>query len=133
MASRALIVGVTGLIGSNLAEHLVSKGWKVYGIAGKLQGSVPGVRPIAADLLGQEALRASLNGVDPTQAAHLPGDRHQTGETNLTGTAREALRDDLPRLFDQLADDLADCGSPPRGVAPGHVAGCSAAAGGGDS
>jgi nucleoside-diphosphate-sugar epimerase len=31
MTSRALIAGATGLIGSNLANHLVSKGWEVYG------------------------------------------------------------------------------------------------------
>jgi GDP-D-mannose dehydratase len=35
MPSRAVIAGVTGLIGSNLAEHLVSKGWEVHGIARK--------------------------------------------------------------------------------------------------
>jgi GDP-D-mannose dehydratase len=47
MASRALIEGATGLIGSNLAEHLVAKGWEVYGIARKPQGGIPGVRPAA--------------------------------------------------------------------------------------
>ena len=31
MTSRAVIAGATGLIGSNLANHLVSKGWEVYG------------------------------------------------------------------------------------------------------
>ena len=51
MTLRAVIAGATGLIGSNLADHLVSKGWEVYGIVRKPQGSVPGVRPIAADLL----------------------------------------------------------------------------------
>jgi GDP-D-mannose dehydratase len=35
MKSRAFIAGVTGLIGSNLAEHLLSKGWEVYGVARK--------------------------------------------------------------------------------------------------
>jgi nucleoside-diphosphate-sugar epimerase len=33
MTRRALIAGATGLIGSNLAEHLISKNWEVYGIA----------------------------------------------------------------------------------------------------
>jgi nucleoside-diphosphate-sugar epimerase len=33
MSSRAVIAGATGLIGSNLAERLVSKGWEVYGVA----------------------------------------------------------------------------------------------------
>jgi GDP-D-mannose dehydratase len=51
MTSRALIAGVTGLIGSNLAEHLISKNWEVYGVARKPQDVVPRVQPIAADML----------------------------------------------------------------------------------
>jgi GDP-D-mannose dehydratase len=51
MPSRAAIAGVTGLIGSNLAEHLVSKGWEVYGVARKPQTGIFGIRPVAADLL----------------------------------------------------------------------------------
>jgi nucleoside-diphosphate-sugar epimerase len=66
MTLRAVIAGATGLIGSNLADHLVSKGWEVEGIARKPQAGVRGVRPIAADLLEPEGLRSSLAGVDPT-------------------------------------------------------------------
>jgi hypothetical protein len=66
MKSRALIAGATGLIGSNLAEHLVSRGWEVYGIGRKAQGGVPGVRPVEADLLEPETLRSSLAGIDPS-------------------------------------------------------------------
>jgi len=54
------------LIGSNLATHLIAKGWEVYGVARKPESSIPGVRPIAADLLEPEALRTSLAGIDPT-------------------------------------------------------------------
>jgi nucleoside-diphosphate-sugar epimerase len=63
---RALIASATGLIGSNLAEHLVSEGWQVYGVARKPQSGIPGVRPIAADFLDPKALRSSLAGIDPT-------------------------------------------------------------------
>jgi nucleoside-diphosphate-sugar epimerase len=42
MKLRAVIAGATGLIGSNLAEHLVSKGWDVYGVARKPQTGIPG-------------------------------------------------------------------------------------------
>ena len=59
MTSRAVIAGATGWIGSNLAEHLVSKGWEVHGIARKPESSIPGVRPIAADLLELEVLPQS--------------------------------------------------------------------------
>ncbi len=66
MTRRALIAGVTGLIGSNLAEHLISKNWEVYGIARKPTSGVHGVKPIAADLLDPEALRTSLADLRPT-------------------------------------------------------------------
>ena len=56
MTRRALIAGVTGLIGGNLAEHLISKNWDVYGIARKPKSDIRGVRPIAADLLDPEAV-----------------------------------------------------------------------------
>jgi nucleoside-diphosphate-sugar epimerase len=62
MNSRALIAGATGLIGSNLAEHLLSKGWEVCGLARKPQGGNPAVRPVAADMLNPEALRTALAG-----------------------------------------------------------------------
>jgi hypothetical protein len=51
MILRALIAGATGLIGSNLADHLVSKGWEVYGIARNPESSIPGVRPVAAFII----------------------------------------------------------------------------------
>jgi nucleoside-diphosphate-sugar epimerase len=66
MTLRAVIAGLTGIVGGNLAAHLISRGWEVHGIARKPQGGVPGVRPIAADLLEPEALRSALAGVDPT-------------------------------------------------------------------
>jgi nucleoside-diphosphate-sugar epimerase len=73
MPPRAVIAGVTGLIGSNLAEHLVSKGWEVYGLARKPESSLLGVRPIAANLLEPEALRSSLASVDTSAAGCTPG------------------------------------------------------------
>jgi nucleoside-diphosphate-sugar epimerase len=83
MTSRALIAGVTGLIGGNPATHLVSKGWEVHGIARKPQSDVPGVRPIAADLLELEALRASLAGVDPTHVFITTWVRRASEEENV--------------------------------------------------
>jgi nucleoside-diphosphate-sugar epimerase len=83
MTSRALIAGVTGLIGSSLSEHLIAKGWEVYGIARKPQGTVPGVRPIATDLLEPEALRSSLAGIDPTHVFLTTWVRRATEEENI--------------------------------------------------
>jgi nucleoside-diphosphate-sugar epimerase len=83
MATRAVIAGVTGLIGGNLAEHLVSKGWEVHGIARKPLSGIPGVRPIAADLLDPEALRSALAGVDPTHVLITTWLRRATEDENV--------------------------------------------------
>ncbi len=66
MATRALIAGVSGIVGNNLASHLVSRGWEVHGLARRPQVGIPQVRSIAADLLEPESLRAALSGIDPT-------------------------------------------------------------------
>jgi nucleoside-diphosphate-sugar epimerase len=99
MTSRAVIAGATGLIGSNLAEHLVSKGWEVYGIARKPQGSVPGVRPIAADLLELEALRSALAGAHPTHVFLTTWVRRATEEENIA--ANGALVRNVLAAFDR--------------------------------
>jgi nucleoside-diphosphate-sugar epimerase len=67
MASRALIAGVSGIVGNNLAAHLIVKGWEVYGLARKPQTGIPDVHPIVADLLDPDSLRTALAGVNPTQ------------------------------------------------------------------
>src|SRR5258707_10968445 len=83
MTRRALIAGVTGLIGSNLAEHLISKNWDVYGLARKPNSGVRGVKPIAADLLDSEALRTSLADLRPTHVFFTTWVRRETEEKNV--------------------------------------------------
>ena len=83
MTLRAVIAGATGLIGSNLAEHLVSKGWEVYGVARKPETGIRGVRPVAANLLDPEALRASLAGIDPTHVFFTTWVRRASEEDDI--------------------------------------------------
>ncbi|HVA47958.1 MAG TPA: SDR family oxidoreductase [Pirellulales bacterium] len=99
MTSRALIAGATGLIGSNLAEHLVSKGWEVYGLARQPQSGVPGIRPVAADMLDPASLRPSLAGIDPTHVFFTTWVRRATEEQNIT--ANGALVRNLLAALDQ--------------------------------
>ena len=66
MAKRALITGITGQDGSYLAELLLAKGYKVYGIVRRL--SIPNmeniyhivhkVELISGDLMDQGSLEA---------------------------------------------------------------------------
>src|SRR5260221_687339 len=83
MKSRALIAGVTGLIGSNLAGHLLSKGWEVYGVARKPETGKRGVRPVAADLMEPESLRSALAGIDPTHVFFTTWVRRASEEENI--------------------------------------------------
>ena len=66
MANRAVIAGVSGIVGNNLAAHLISRGWEVHGLARKPQTGIPGVHPVAADLLEPDRLRKALSGIHPT-------------------------------------------------------------------
>jgi nucleoside-diphosphate-sugar epimerase len=66
MVYRAVIAGVSGIVGNNLASLLVSRGWEVYGLARKPETGIKGVRPVAADLLEADRVREAVDGLDPT-------------------------------------------------------------------
>src|ERR1700722_15457966 len=87
MTKRAIIAGSTGLIGSNLAEHLVNKGWEVYGLARKPQTGITGVRPIAADMLEPQGLRATLSDINPTHVFFTTWVRKASEDENIAANA----------------------------------------------
>src|SRR3954468_22242794 len=60
MARSALIAGVSGIVGNNLARHLTGRGWAVSGLARRPSTDIPGVRPVAADLLDPPSLDRAL-------------------------------------------------------------------------
>ena len=66
MTASALVVGVSGIVGNALARHLVGQGWQVSGLARRPPHDIAGIRPIAADLLDPEALRAALHQLHPS-------------------------------------------------------------------
>ena len=67
MARNALIVGVTGMAGRNLAEHLLATGgWTVRGIARNPERAPQGVEAIAVDLRDGAAVRRALAGANPS-------------------------------------------------------------------
>ena len=103
MAPRALIAGVTGIVGNNLASHLASKGWEVYGLARDPKVDVPGVRPIAADLLEPGPLQAALSGISPTHLFITTWLRRDTEEENCA--INGAMVRNLLTALD-LAEDL---------------------------
>ncbi|WDF70550.1 SDR family oxidoreductase [Sphingobacterium oryzagri] len=66
MKKIALVVGATGITGSNLAQELVSQGWQTYGLARHPENLPTGVIPIQADLFAIDDLQQALQDVAPT-------------------------------------------------------------------
>ena len=99
---RVLLTGITGFVGSHLAERLVADGVDVHGIAFEppphpnLSGIVSRVTIHRADLSDAEALRAAVSAARPDAVVHLAGqaipslaqrDAAGTVQVNVVGTA----------------------------------------------
>ena len=82
MTKSALIVGVSGIAGSALAQHLLARGWPVSGLA-RAASPLPGVRPVIADLRDPAALRRALEGVKPTHIFFTTWLRQATEAENI--------------------------------------------------
>jgi nucleoside-diphosphate-sugar epimerase len=79
----ALIAGVTGIVGRNLAERLVREGeWTVYGLA-RRPAQMEGVSPVAADLTDAASLRGALAEVRPTHVFFTSWLRQPTEAENI--------------------------------------------------
>jgi nucleoside-diphosphate-sugar epimerase len=79
----ALIAGSTGIVGLNLAEHLLpQKDWTVYGLARKPAKSGD-VLPVAADLLDPASLAAAVKDVRPTHVFITTWMRQPTEAENI--------------------------------------------------
>ncbi|MHB0877994.1 MAG: GDP-mannose 4,6-dehydratase [Anaerolineae bacterium] len=111
MALRALITGVSGFVGGHLAEHLLARGWEVWGCSvgaghGGALVAAEG-RFLSVDLMDPEAVRAAVAQACPevvfhlaAQAAVAPSHRQpwETLRVNIAMQVHvlEALRWDRP-------------------------------------
>jgi nucleoside-diphosphate-sugar epimerase len=77
----ALIAGSTGIVGLNLATHLVQHGWTVYGLARK-PAATDGVQPLRGDLLDPASL-TSLRDIKPTHVFITTWMRQPTEAENI--------------------------------------------------
>jgi nucleoside-diphosphate-sugar epimerase len=83
MQKTALVVGASGIGGSNLATQLILDGWKVYGLARKPLQNIPGLLPVAADLLDPASLQAALVDVAPSNVFITAWMRQATEAENI--------------------------------------------------
>ncbi len=117
MAKTALILGITGQDGSYLAELLLSKGYKVYGIIRRSSSEkyeriahlMGKIELLQGDLLDQHSLNEAIRASNPDEVYNLaaqsfvPTSWNQpvlTGEFTALGVPRilEAIRQENPKI-----------------------------------
>jgi GDPmannose 4,6-dehydratase len=77
--NTALITGITGQDGTYLAEHLIGKGYSVYGLVrgqnnprlAAVERLVPSIEFVEGDLLDQSSLISALETCQPTEVYNL--------------------------------------------------------------
>ena len=82
MAGTALIAGVGGIVGNNLARPLLGRGWAVHGLARRPPADIAGLRPVAADLTDPASLVA-LAGLRPSHLFITTWARQSTEAENI--------------------------------------------------
>jgi nucleoside-diphosphate-sugar epimerase len=94
MKKIALIVGVSGIVGRNLADLLITEAdWTIYGIA-RRPGQREGVTPVAVDLQDAAAVSLALQDLKPTHIFLTTWLRQPTEAENIrvnAGMVRNVL------------------------------------------
>ena len=88
MTNSALVAGASGIVGNNLARHLLAKGWRVHGLARKPPTDIEGLSPVAADLLDAASLREVLAGGDFSHVFIATWMRQATEAENIVVNSR---------------------------------------------
>ncbi|MBH3411597.1 SDR family oxidoreductase, partial [Pseudomonas putida] len=83
MEKTALIAGVSGLVGNNLAQHLCSHGWKVFGLSRNGKHLPEEVNPVTADMLNLSQLKEALVGIEPSHVFFASWLRQKTEKQNI--------------------------------------------------
>jgi len=100
VSGRALVVGVTGISGGNVAERLLADGWDVLGLSRRPRDLNRRITPIAVDLEDAEAVAAVLRGTAPTHVFYATWSRCATESQNCEVNGRM-----LQNLLDGLAPE----------------------------
>jgi nucleoside-diphosphate-sugar epimerase len=88
MSGRALVVGVTGISGGNLAQRLLVDGWDVTGLSRRPHDLDERITPLAADLEDAESVSAAVRGTAPTHVFFTTWSRRSTEAENCDVNGR---------------------------------------------
>jgi len=98
VSGRALVVGVTGISGGNVAQRLLDYGWQVVGLSRRADGLDDRIAHVSADLEDAEAVAAALRGSAPTHVFFTTWSRRATEAQNCDVNGRM-----LRNLLDAVA------------------------------
>jgi nucleoside-diphosphate-sugar epimerase len=88
VSGNALIVGVTGISGGNVARRLLADGWDVTGLSRHPTGLDERITPLAADLEDAGAVAAAVRGTAPTHVFFTTWSRCATEAENCQMNGR---------------------------------------------
>ena len=83
MQNRALIIGASGIVGSNLADQLLSTGWIVAGLSRGRTALAQAVEPITADLTSAASVSEALAGKSFSHVFFTAWSRQATEKDNI--------------------------------------------------
>ena len=98
MSRRALVVGVTGISGGNIAQRLLDDGWDVTGLCRHPDALDDRISPLKADLEDADSVETALRGSAPTHVFYATWSRRPTEAKNCEVNGRM-----LQNLLDALA------------------------------
>lgn len=78
----ALVVGVTGIAGNNIARELLAQGWTVYGLSRTPGKELDGVHHIYADVTSTEGLAEKIGNLGITHLFYCTWSRQATEAEN---------------------------------------------------
>jgi len=124
---KVLITGITGFVGSHLAEYLLSLNHEVYGIyrwrsrMENIEGIVDDITLINADIKDSHSIQKAFKEVKPDYCFHLAGQSFvkeswnspsETMSANILGTVNvlEAIRTECPGCKIMLAGSSEEYG-----------------------
>ena len=80
---RALIIGVTGIQGGALLDHLSGRGWEVYGVSRRPPTNDARFTPVAVDLLDPASTADSLGAIEPSHVFFTAWTRRDSEAENI--------------------------------------------------
>jgi nucleoside-diphosphate-sugar epimerase len=88
MSGHALVVGVTGISGGNVARRLLTDGWSVTGLCRTPVGIDERIVPLPVDLEDAEAVADAVHGLAPTHVFFTTWSRRPTEAENCDVNGR---------------------------------------------